>query len=307
MLQLRKGSKKDVCPSCGRRSFTPYVDENGEIFRPEVGFCDHISSCQYHLSPSDFWANHPELKEAYGERARALEIRPTPQRPTPKQIDTIPDDYVVQSVQFGRYSDLMRWVDGLGIFDPLVVEGLIALYGIGSTRDGRTIYFQVDAEGRCRTGKIMRYNETTGHRIKDEGDPNRIDWVHSRLKKSKILSGNWELSQCLFGEHLLSFHPDYPVAVVESEKTAIICAGLMPEYVWVATGGLLVKLDRLSILRGRDVTAFPDSDGVEKWSEALAAYPFIKISDVARRMATPEQIANKCDIADLLVNQLINR
>jgi hypothetical protein len=33
--------------------------------------------------------------------------------------------------------------------------------------------------------------------------------------------GDFELKQCYFGEHLLEKYPEKPVAVVESEKTAV--------------------------------------------------------------------------------------
>lgn len=68
----------------------------------------------------------------------------------------------------------------------------------------------------------MKYNRETGHRIKDEAMPNRITWVHSLLKKQGVLPQEWELTQCLFGEHLLKKYPDKPVCLVEAEKTALI-------------------------------------------------------------------------------------
>ncbi len=81
----------------------------------------------------------------------------------------------------------------------------------------------------------MRYDSTTGHRLK--GQAGAIDWVHSRMKKSGDLPQDWELTQCLFEEHLLTKHPEQPVAVVEAEKTAFVCSAFIPSFVWVATGG----------------------------------------------------------------------
>lgn len=48
------------------------------------------------------------------------------------------------------------------------------------------------------------------------------------------------------------------VALVESEKTAVICAGLMPRFLWLATGGKSMINERLLVLKGRKVVAFPD-------------------------------------------------
>lgn len=50
------------------------------------------------------------------------------------------------------------------ILDPFVVEGLIEECRIGVTKSRATIFFQIDQEGRCRTGKIMKYDSETGHR-----------------------------------------------------------------------------------------------------------------------------------------------
>ncbi|MBQ3206967.1 MAG: hypothetical protein IJB38_03040 [Bacteroidales bacterium] len=74
-------------------------------------------------------------------------------------------------------------------------------------------------------------------------------------------------------------HPDKPIALVESEKTAIICSGLMPQYLWLATGGK----SQLS---------------QEKLS---AAEIDITVSDILQRYATEEQRKAHIDIADLLI------
>ena len=150
-------------------------------------------------------------------------------------IRILSDHVVDRSVRFNHDSDLITFLKT--ILDPMTVEGLIEQYRIGVTRNRDTIFFQIDKLGRCRTGKIMKYDPETGHRIKDENVPGRITWVHSLMKKLGRLPDDWTLTQCLFGEHLLAEYPDKPVALVESEKTAFICAGLMPKYLWLATGG----------------------------------------------------------------------
>ena len=55
-------------------------------------------------------------------------------------------------------------------------------------------------------------------------------------------------------------HPDKTVALVESEKTAIICSAMMPQYLWLATGGKSQFNSRLTVLKGRKIIAFPDID-----------------------------------------------
>ena len=201
-------------------------------------------------------------------------------------------------------SQFVRFLDT--VFDPLIVEGLIDEYRLGTTRSGAVIFFQLDIQGRCRTGKMMLYDPGTGHRIKDKDKPGRIDWVHSLMKRTGMLPQDWEVTQCLFGEHLLRLNPGKPVALVESEKTAVICAGLMPQFLWLATGGKSqLKAEKFAILGSRKITAFPDVDGFTEWTQKLKAIPNLNvtISDVLQRSATPEDFKAQIDIADWLLRE----
>ena len=102
---------------------------------------------------------------------------------------------------------------------------------------------------------------------------------------------------------LLSKYPDKPVALVEAEKTAIICSALMPQCVWVAVGGKTQLGDKVEILRGRTVIAFPDTDGYDKWAQKCAERPHlnIQVSDYLQRTATEQDKAMGADIADILI------
>lgn len=134
-------------------------------------------------------------------------------------------------------------------------------------------------------------------------------WVHTDLKVAHLLPPEWKLAQCLFVEHLLNDKDkvNANVALVESEKTAVICSLLLPEYIWLATGGKSQFNDRLMVLKGRKVTAFPDIDGYEEWRKKAKNYPMldITISDILERSATPEQRERQVDIADLLLEEIL--
>ena len=116
----------------------------------------------------------------------------------------------------------------------------------------------------------------------------------------------WELTQCLFGEHLLSLHPDRTVALVESEKTAIICAGFIPEYVWLATGGKTSLGNKLEVLSGRKVVAYPDVDAYGFWCERLSVYSKIKVSDYLQHIAGDNPSSSHMDLADLILESRLN-
>lgn len=129
------------------------------------------------------------------------------------------------------------------------------------------------------------------------------------MKQSGQLPQDWELTQCLFGEHLLSQDPDRPVVLVESEKTALICAGLMPRYAWLATGGKSqLSEEKQRVLKGRKVIAFPDVDGYEDWARKLTELPglHITVSPILQHNVTPEDREAHIDIADWLIRYLLN-
>ena len=132
-------------------------------------------------------------------------------------------------------------------------------------------------------------------------------WVHTNLKAAHLLPPKWRLTQCLFGEHLLQDKVNANVALVESEKTAVICSHLLLEYIWLATGGKSQFNDRLMVLKGRKVTAFPDIDGYDEWRKKTKNYPMldITISDILERNATPDQRERQVDIADLLLDEML--
>ncbi|MDD3945556.1 MAG: DUF6371 domain-containing protein, partial [Bacteroidales bacterium] len=85
----------------------------------------------------------------------------------------------------------------------------------------------------------------------------------------------------------------------------VICSAFWPEYIWLATGGKSQLNDRLQVLRGRKVVAFPDVDGYLEWKEKLSRVRGLDIvvSDVLEKEATFEDRANHVDIADLLIRQ----
>ena len=95
-------------------------------------------------------------------------------------------------------------------------------------------------------------------------------WTHIPLIRQGVLPKDWQLYQCLFGQHLLTRYPDRHVCLVESEKTALIMAAVRPEHLWLATSGCGgLSAERLLCLRGRRVTLFPDSGCYQKWSRQM--------------------------------------
>ena len=230
-------------------------------------------------------------------------------------------------------NNLARWL--CTQFPEEQVAEVLARYRIGSTRDGRIIYWQIDEHGQVRAGKVMAY-DLDGHRMKD-GKVN-VCWVHS-MRIDGIRFDELLVPQCLFGEHLINVdvnvndncHPEdihrgaqssfssssslalqaatLPlVMLVESEKTALIMSLVCPDTVWLATGGKQgFKEQMLAPLIGLEVAVYPDADALRDW--------YARIVEMNRTLGTrlhiptwyynlmdhPEAIARGLDLADILM------
>ena len=171
----------------------------------------------------------------------------------------------------------------------------IAKHYIGTTRNGSTVFWQIDKQSNIRSGKIIAYDATTGHRLKDI----KPNWVHVAMN----LQG-YNLKQCLFGSHFLKGNSK-PAAIVESEKTAVIGSLYLPDLLWLACGGKDgLQTSKMEVLKGRKVILFPDLDGFEKWTQRaqeLAPMLDIRVSDLLERRATAKEREGKLDLADYLL------
>ena len=220
--------------------------------------------------------------------------------------------YIPHKYQQRIYIYNSRFAEYLRILCPMAANQIINDYRLGGTVDGRTIFWEIDFCNNIRTGKIISY-KPDGHRNKAVAP----QWVHTQLINNKVLPSTFKVNQCMFGEHLLHEHPGAPVALVEAEKTAVICAALDPDYVWVAVGGLAgLSADRCKALRCRRVIVFPDTDAEGKtfkqWAEISRQQlrhitQSITVSDLLERVATKEQKSKKIDIADLLTQQILKK
>lgn len=312
-LQKYKGTAtRHTCPKCGERhSFTYYVDENNVPLHSSVGRCNHESGCGYHYTPKEYFQDHPECSTTNGfsfDRQK-VEQKKMKQQSQPVAIGYIPPHYVGKSQS--ERSNFFRFLSTLlasyyGSKAKVVLKRLLDEYHLGATRDGAVIFWQIDRMGKVRTGKVMQYNPEDGHRIKG-GQTSAVNWIHSILKKQRVLAEDWQLSQCIFGEHLLKIHPDKVVVLVESEKSAVIGSAIFPGYVWLATGGKSqMKEEKLRVLAGRTVLLFPDADAYAEWKQRTESMTFCRamVSNIIEKNATPKQKADHIDIADWIIFQI---
>ena len=208
------------------------------------------------------------------------------------------------------------------------MQRAVQRYRLGMSRDGGVIFWQIDEHGHLHDGKVMYYRADC-HRDHDR----KPTWVSYLLRRSGHLPEEWKSGHCLFGLHLAHPQPlpkgggnhadNLPspgeglgvgsIAIVESEKTAVIMSEVRPEYLWLATGGKTeLSVAKLRPLAGRRVILFPDTDETGQtysdWYDVAEAatdvfgHPFT-VSSLLERQATKQQKAAKIDIVDLLFNQ----
>ena len=298
-------SSRYTCPACNHnRKFSRYINvETGQHLADNVGRCDRQDNCGYHYTPKQHFHDHPDQFDNNTTR-----VSPSPTPAPPKQISLIPETHFAQSLSANHQNNLITSLNK--IFDETTISNLIKKYCIGTSKKwpGSTVFWQINITSEIRAGKIMLYDAETGHRIKHPFD--HITWVHSVLKIK-----DYNLQQCFFGEHLLALNPGLPVAIVESEKTAIIASVYFPNFVWIATGGKngckWTTWDVCKVLKGRKVVLWPDIKAYDEWhgkAQQLKQYGLqVEISDLLERKATETERAAGLDLADYLIHFPVER
>ena len=282
-------------------------------------------SCGAEGGPVDFLMNHENLSypdalrwlgkkyaiDVDEEQRKFVQVKPSTPKPLQvqytKELCTIPAEYVSRSLDTRLRSQFQAHLCRI-INDAHRIVAAAKMYALGVTNDEGVIYWLIDEQDRVRSGKIMHYL-FNGHRDKEK-DGDKTNWAHWKMKQDGRLPADWQLTQCLFGAHLLPRYPDKTVALVESEKSAVIASIVLPQYLWVSCGGktqLEAGQKHLS-LRDRKVVMFPDTDTDGEtfafWSRKAAEWRGngfdVKVSDLLEKTATKAQKAAKIDIADLL-------
>lgn len=168
----------------------------------------------------------------------------------------------------------------LDYFQPFIAAGKLSVedmhhacdrYYLGKSKTGTPIYWMIDDLYRPLDAHIG----TT--------------WISRLLKHREPLINSWHVEHCLFGLHLLagdlngawrncdiakpkasnvtggpglSVSPSVsPVAIVESEASAIVLSALFPESIWMAYATTShLSPDLFAPLEGHIVTIYPRTD-----------------------------------------------
>lgn len=299
-LDNRSGKRKFTCPNCLKpKTFTLYIDiETGEYLSDQVGKCDRINNCGHHQTPKEF------LKDSKAEIVFLNHFKT--EFVEPSYIDQKYFNLSIEANTLGNVDNFSKFL--ILHFGLEQARELISKYHIGKSSlwPGATVFWQMDVNGKIRTGKIMHYDSLSGKRIK-----RRTNWVHKQLEKNGLIS-SFNLAQCYFGEHLMVVCPKSPVAIVESEKTAIICSIYFPDMLWMASGSLQgISINKSQVLKGRKVFLFPDLKGLDLWqkkAKELRQYIGlnVRVFDWLEKNASTQQIDQGLDLADFLIQNRSN-
>lgn len=293
ILDTAKGSStKIMCPNCKQKKcLKRYIDtETGQYIDDECGRCDHEQSCGYHYTPKQYFEDHKWQQNNVAKPVQVKSVIPQ------NVIMTIPDNVV--GLRHSRKSTLMEWLQRV-IADSEALDRVYELYKIGATeipnKDSQAVIFwYIDHDNVVRDGKFMWYR-TDGHR-----EPNKVNWASAMFRSCGQWPKNAVTDKCLFGEHLLTLFPEATVAIVESEKSAICCAALKPQYIWLATGGCGgLNRDKVKVLKGRSVIFFPDSGKLQEWRDKMAG-----VTDFTYRFCESlEQYPDNTDLVDIILGE----
>lgn len=279
---LDKCSKKFICPKCQKKTFVKYFDiETKGYLSDEYGRCDRETKCRYHNSPKGLICDSYEVKE----------------------VSQSYHDFKLVKLCCRNYqsNNFIKFL--VTIFSIDEVREVASKYLIGTSKfwEGATIFWQIDDEQKVRHGKVMLFNQNTGKRMKSEEGKAYISSVRSLLKLK-----DFNIKQCLFGLHLVDKENKKTIAIVESEKTAIIMSLFKPELVWLATGmksGFNFEL--LKPIINYNIIAFPDKSEYDDWLNKAIELNNIGFKIIVNEWLEHTDFEQGTDFADVYINSLI--
>jgi len=251
--------ERQICPKCGSRSLYKYVDIiSKEILPEENGCCRGIGKCDYNVFPkiksdSTNRVNEKELLK-FGYQFHETNSLPIKYY---KFTYTVPSHRAYNSMSGFENTNFAKFLISFLNHDAIPI---LLKYYVGHDYEpllgGETyenVFWKIDDNFTVRHGLITDYLPN-GKRIKT--------LPQDEYKYSEYYTVSF--FNCFFGAHLVNIYPDKDIAIVEDEKSAIVCSHFWPEYNWLATG----QIDSLdwtdyrvyNVLNGKNVTLYSDND-----------------------------------------------
>lgn len=286
---LNHKTKKELCINCRKKTFVRFIDlTDGSLIPEKYGRCDREDRCGYFLSPYHDGYAKENIDPSFNPRFNITQEIELP-------ISYIKPETVLPTLQIEPHNALFTFL--VNSLDREKVANTFSLYRVGFSNDW-CIFWQHDLHGNCRSGKYIKYLKD-GHRDKQSV----TTWEHAKKKLGQPVYIDFNLKQSFFGEHILANDQTKPVAIVESEKTAIIANVLHDGYIWLACGSKNGLSDyKMKALKDRKVVLFPDLGAYSEWYEKAIKFN-VGISDILEKRALPEDRENGLDLADFLLRE----
>jgi hypothetical protein len=270
--------RRTDCPFCFKKGkYSAFINtKTGELAPLEYGMC---SSCRESRRPPD---NYIIGESTYEDNANFGYY----------EADTVSINLINQ---YHKEKSYVRnnFINGLERrFGKGPVKRVVDQFKLGRFADSGILFPYLYTDTHVCTGKIMFYDDDL-HRIK-EGKKQYPQYLHNLNYKT---DGYWrydfneydidengneyiipfKLKLCLFGHHQVVNDKLRTICLVESEKTAVIMSIVLPEFIWLASGGKTMIQDyKFLYFTGRKCLVFPDlseDDNVfEYWLEKLIYY-----------------------------------
>lgn len=222
------------CHSCGKATVPPtvYKDDKGIEYQ-----WNNVNNCFEPVVLQKSYTNVLQLSNStVGQRKTSTEN-------ITRQPKYIQKELVLRYKAYKPENNLLLYIRK--VYGSENVELVKNMYYIGSSKDGGTIFWNINEKEKVQKAKVSYYT---------------IDG--KRTNKFKVpYKNNDGYFSCLFGEHLINLEENIykSIVLVESEKTAVICALHIPEYVWLSYGGINgLTQNKLSGLINRKVILVPD-------------------------------------------------
>lgn len=272
-------SKVD-CPHCGgKKCFTLYIDteKNNESLDTEFGRCDRENSCGYLKTPGQIGGGQYKSED----------------------INIIPQQFVDKSIVEG----CLTWYKKNPFTKCLVekfgnnAEQVLLKYFVGTTKTLGTLFWTIDNNGVTHSGKVIHY-------IAIDSEEKLAPYRNKDKQPYYPFKTEDGYRPCFFGQHLVK--KDSSLWIVESEKTAILCAILWPQYTWISGGGSNgVTSGKIETLKSSGfegvVNIMPDADkagreAMGRWTTNLDFYGYeVNVDDLGDQYQKGE------DWADLIL------
>lgn len=253
-------------------------------FRQERQLAEQAEQRMINSNPAEFYTNHTPEQKLISNTLLGL-----------FKQSLQPDKNLNQIAQ---HNNLIKYLHR--VLGAENASKVISKYYLGTSKhwQGATVFWQIDEAGNIRNGKIILYDSETGKRVRASTETgiekDCLTWLHSVTEIPEIRH-----KQCFFGEHLLKGNR-MPVAIAESEKTAMIASVYLPQYIWLASGTIEgFSNEKCEVLKGRNVVLYPDLKAYDYWAERAEYYGFT-INSFFEENATEIQKNKELDLADVL-------